>query len=58
MSDYGKQFNHVDDIFTRQKQLGWKVEEFLEYSMTAELLLTWTWGFCEYMPEPGSVNFF
>lgn len=40
MSDYVKQFNHVDDIFTRQKQLGWKVEEFLEYSMTAELLLT------------------
>lgn len=38
MRDYGKQFSHVDDIYTGQKQLGWKLEEFLEYCMTAELL--------------------
>lgn len=36
MRDYGKQFSHVDDIYTGQKQLGWKLEEFLEYCMTAE----------------------
>lgn len=39
MRDYGKQFSHKDDIFTRQKRLGWKAEEFLKYSRTAEVLL-------------------
>lgn len=38
MRNYGKEFSRVDDIYTGQKQLGWKLEEFLEYGMTAELL--------------------